>query len=115
MSKGGIALPANGNIGWLGGSSTLLGTEAGVLDPANHATAATVLTDAAETALFVVPCRVIRVTADGNLIVTLWDDDTALTTVNKLTLAVTAGQELTRFLVRKVWATGTTAHFLALG
>lgn len=115
MSIGGDAVPANAYVGYYPiVTKTLTPSGAG-----------NVLTAAAETGLYdsnapdtaagqgTGPCRQVNVTGNGNLVFTLWGDDTA-TAGLKQTLAVTAGQVLVNYLIRKVWST-STASFIALG
>jgi hypothetical protein len=55
------------------------------------------------------PClRGVVCGVSGNIVVTLDGDDPADAT-KKVTIAMTAGTYETRFAIRKVWLTGTTA------
>lgn len=115
MSKGGDALTVNSFVGYLGPA-----TRTAVVSGGGGA-----FTDVADTALYdpaapdaaggagIGPVRVLRPTVSGNVVITLWDDDTTTAGLKK-TIAVTSGNLVTNFLIRKIWATGTTATVDAL-
>lgn len=79
--------------------------------PVATGTLAVTLDDVAESAnTFTAPVFIVECLTPGNLTFTLWDDDTANAAL-KRTRAMVAGQIVSTYAMRKVWATGTTGTY----
>lgn len=72
----------------------------------------TVVLDDVPGNVFDSPVRLVECTSAGNIVYTLWADDTA-TAGLKHTRAMAVGDLLTTHAIAKIWQTGTTATILA--